>query len=1055
MTTAKTKFIRECKTCAKTFSTRYGYLRHRRTGVCQGLKQRRFNCDLCNISFSRLDNLTRHKRRDHIGSRRVRSFLCGACDKSFTDKKSLDFHRNRNHRASRKFQLVASAHNRQCKLLRMILPNKMKTITEGLKNCYEEMQRLIIDLFRQYKFFKIHFVLIVEMVKYDEEGNVSMSANFPFRSHGEEFIRGRRDWKDILMRVCGDFDHNIDSFLSQGSGWSVNNLYSLDAELAACKILAGGHGGCSIHFAQHKYGKGVDVFNGNVGDDGMCFKKAVSQYFLNINTDSSQIKYDKLTFPMKVEDITLFEEENKDVAVNVIYQDEENELVPMRASKKIEAKFQIPLVLFCTKHGEKNEDVMHYSLIEEPEKLLSRRIRTEKGRHYSSSVHICWNCFNTSHRLSAYKNHVKFCHQNNSQIITMPEEGTVREFEKGKKNNKKIFNSAFMLFFDFESLQILPKKPCSCSAEVLENTKKMNDRSFLENEAMEDLMFQGSSERPYKKKKLKVCEHKTEILREQPPFAYAYTLVDRDGKVRERETYIGEDAAIHFIKNVVRIAEIYLPQLSPGEPVKLTAKEKRILKKREKCYLCKMEMMEDDRVIDHDHLNGKFLGVAHSYCNSQRIEQMKITCFAHNFTGYDSHFIIKAVSDGDLKEEVGDIDAIPSNTQKFKTLTFNKKIQFVDSLAFLSDSLANLVENLNISKSDFPIFEQYVGGSKGGGLMGVQMKEMLLRKGVYPYSFATSIQVLKEQVTLPERKAFYNELTEEECSEEDYAHAKKVWDVFQCENMLDYTTLYVETDVFLLADVVMDFRQNIWNSFKLDLCQYISLPQLAFDIMLKETKVQIEHIHQQDIADTLQKGIRGGHSYVGLRHFDKKEDLDSVAVYVDANNLYGKAMCFPLPISDVEWMSEEELEHFDPYAAKKTSGWGYILEVDLDYPKELHFKHNAMPLAPERYDIHEEDLSPYSKACLSAIGQRRAKKVTRLTATFHPRKNYLVHGLNLRLYLEQGLKLKKIHRGIRFWQEPFVKPFINKCSKKRMSAPTVSEQTMWKLVCNSVYGKVS
>jgi hypothetical protein len=50
--------------------------------------------------------------------------------------------------------------------------------------------------------------------------------------------------------------------------------------------------------------------------------------------------------------------------------------------------------------------------------------------------------------------------------------------------------------------------------------------------------------------------------------------------------------------------------------------------------------------------------------------------------------------------------------------------------------------------------------------------------------------------------------------------------------------------------------------------------------------------------------------------------------------------------------------------------------------------------------------------------------------------------------------LKKIHRGIAFHQENFIRPFVEKCTMMRAAATTKSEQNMWKLVCNAFYGKV-
>ena len=117
-----------------------------------------------------------------------------------------------------------------------------------------------------------------------------------------------------------------------------------------------------------------------------------------------------------------------------------------------------------------------------------------------------------------------------------------------------------------------------------------------------------------------------------------------------------------------------------------------------------------------------------------------------------------------------------------------------------------------------------------------------------------------------------------------------------------------------------------------------------------------------------------------------EEGKDERVLYVDANNLYGKAMTFPLPVSDVTWMSEEELKKFDISLIHSKEGDGYILEVDLEYPEHLHLAHNSMPLAPENVSLDkDEDLSQYSKDCLNFLSNKRSQKVSKLTATFKPR----------------------------------------------------------------------
>ena len=132
----------------------------------------------------------------------------------------------------------------------------------------------------------------------------------------------------------------------------------------------------------------------------------------------------------------------------------------------------------------------------------------------------------------------------------------------------------------------------------------------------------------------------------------------------------------------------------------------------------------------------------------------------------------------------------------------------------------------------------------------------------------------------------------------------------------------------------------------------------------------------------------------------------------------------PLPVGDFEWMEEEEL--------KKWKNIPCILEVDLEYPKELHELHNDYPLAPER---------------------RQIGNVEKLFPNLWDKEKYIVHHENLKLYLELGLKIKKIHRGIRFKEEPWMKSYIELNTKLRAKGKNDFEKDFFKLMNNSVFGK--
>ncbi len=224
---------------------------------------------------------------------------------------------------------------------------------------------------------------------------------------------------------------------------------------------------------------------------------------------------------------------------------------------------------------------------------------------------------------------------------------------------------------------------------------------------------------------------------------------------------------------------------------------------------------------------------------------------------------------------------------------------------------------------------------------------------------------------------------------------------FECQNMIDYTMLYLKTDVYLLAEAVSHFRNMVYKDFKLDICNYLSTPMLAKDLMLKQTGAKIQLIADQEMVQLIRSNIRGGLSYINCR-LSKDKDGRTI-LYLDANNLYGKAMTFPIPLRDFKWMTESEI-------AKVIENWremihdedgeGYFFEVTLKYPEKLHVSHNSFPLAPEHVSINYDMLSPYAKSCLSELSGSKKYSEKKLTATFNDRERYLVHGLNLKLYLE-------------------------------------------------------
>ena len=85
-------------------------------------------------------------------------------------------------------------------------------------------------------------------------------------------------------------------------------------------------------------------------------------------------------------------------------------------------------------------------------------------------------------------------------------------------------------------------------------------------------------------------------------------------------------------------------------------------------------------------------------------------------------------------------------------------------------------------------------------------------------------------------------------------------------------------------------------------------------------------------------------------------------MYWDANNLYGWAMGYNyLPYGGFKWLSKKEIKKFNLNNIKENSEIGYILQVDLEYSKELHDVHNDYPLCPEHISVNYGILSNYCK----------------------------------------------------------------------------------------------
>ena len=248
------------------------------------------------------------------------------------------------------------------------------------------------------------------------------------------------------------------------------------------------------------------------------------------------------------------------------------------------------------------------------------------------------------------------------------------------------------------------------------------------------------------------------------------------------------------------------------------------------------------------------------------------------------------------------------------TSLLNKNLVFIDSMQFMNSSLKKLVKNL--SDIDFRYLTEEFGSKN---------LELLKQKDAYPYEYMDSFKRFGEE-KLPHKKHLYSSVNDKttsdsgekldgHISDEDYLTCKKIWNKFNMKNMGDYHNHYLKKDVLLLADVFEKFIDTCLKFYGLDPCHYFSSPGLSWDAMLKMTGVKLEKISDIDKYLFIEKGLRGGISYIAKRYakannkymkdYDPKKPSKFIT-YLDMNNLYGWAMSNYLPYGRFEWLKNAD-----------------------------------------------------------------------------------------------------------------------------------------------------
>ena len=551
-----------------------------------------------------------------------------------------------------------------------------------------------------------------------------------------------------------------------------------------------------------------------------------------------------------------------------------------------------------------------------------------------------------------------------------------------------------------------------------------------------------------------------------------YALNNKDGFSYDQ--YVGEDAAYRFMETVKQTALNLYRIKTRNEPMVFTLEQEEAHEKAEECYMCHEGFGETKgrrKVADHNHATGEYRGAAHSTCNLHRHDaHFNVDVYMHNFKGYDSHFLM---SKGDPakfnSEEVdGVFSCIPDTIEKYKAVFWKPeydvregrkraphiRISFKDSQPFFSPtaSLESLIDKRKQDNLPFPHFDAAL---EQRGLL--QHRELLLQKGVYPYSFVEHISKLDVK-ELPTREQFHDGLRNRALSESDYEHARKVWDALGCRSFRDYHLFYLMSDTLLLADVFEGFRDMFHKAFDLDPAHYVGLPAAVWDACMKMTGVTLELITDHEMFDFVESAKRGGISMISNRYgeannvcmgdgYDPTKE-SSFIQYMDANSLYPTVMRGPLPVGKYAWgeMSVEKIRAWTP-----DCDWGAFVEMDTEYPEQLHDLHNDYPIQEERMSPRDDQVGPKTLRQRQEGGIKDT--IPKLVPNLYAKQGIVCHIERAKFWIEHGIGVAKVGRGLLFEQKPFLRAYIDFCARMRRQATTEAERDFWKLCMNAIFGK--
>jgi hypothetical protein len=842
-----------------------------------------------------------------------------------------------------------------------------------LRDIEEKLENILLfELERKFS-IKSNLIMVCTYVN-----NLDVKMTFAYHTKNSH-ITNSEDVSEHLANQFAKLEADVVNRQLQGSGWVLNSINYVECRISKLIYLPG-RGKVNIpKFISDK--KAVL----NIESDTFCFKYSIlAQVCLKKYGRISKKKMKicekdfnfSIPFPVDLAGIKKFCTLNK-CSVCVFGVHKKN-FYPILLCKKVMNMHFNLLYL-------ENVNSAHYCLITN----LSRLLRSQVFSHESKRF-FCMKCmlhFSSEEKLSV---HTNACNNPRAISIKLPD---VQDYFCFKKFDAVQQNHIIMAM-DIEAIlkNLHTSLPDPAKSYTCPTQKHI------------------------------ACSFGAYLWSDLPETEIPYLPTGYVSKICDSQLAFDDAVESYFLK----VADAMQKFLKLDYKIDYTCDDRKSFEMANTCYICnKPFTCSSEKAMDHDHKIrfNNYRGAAHKQCNILARKQSYVPVYIHALANYDAHFLVKLFC-----RKKYNIKLIPCNLEKYLSFSVSIKgvlFNFLDSFRLFNAKLSNITaaladEKYIITKQNFP----------------QNVHHLLTVKSPFPYSFLSDVSQL-DRTDFPDKSYFRNDLAcgnDCDISDAEYQRAKDIWIACNCHTFRDFLDIYQKSDVLMLIDCILSFRKIIFDTFHLEISAFLTTPHLAINCMLRFTGVKLEIFTaaQTEMHDLVSRSIYGGLTMSCLRH--EKASNENKLFFYDCNSMY--AVCMQnnkLPIGDYKFVSAHD---FDWRSSNSDGDRGYMLEVDLSFPKECH-------------DL----LSDFPPVCERKIPPGTDITTTRLISDLTCKKNYVLSLAHLQLIAQLGVTIERVHTVLSFQQSAFMKDFITVLEKYRREAKHTCDSNIFKLIANSIYGK--